>query len=299
MGILASLALVAKVGKFDPRLLYAGWSDDGLPILTINVDDLSEEATGQAKTFLSSGYPIPTLLVRRRQIEVVVVEFAGPVQDLKDPSPRNLVQDTIKILVKNSSGDSEELTLGELEVLEMIGSNTMIFQRFGSVLDTSERQEAVSYFSFFLPGSEELGRQDLLVLLRPTNDNLGNLVDAIIFIQDVIKKLLMNDERQPKEFRKGYLDAGKEAEDEIKKELNKSKGLFDFLFVPEDKNGPSDSLKEMILDFVTVPADGSKPRNPFLGPSQKAQDSTFDRKTLDRLRHTASKMFLFARSRIR
>lgn len=296
MSRLASLALVAKAGKFDSRTLYAGWTDAGLPVLTNSTSDLSDDASDQAKTFLNSDYPIPTLPLRR-QLDVVAVEFAGPVQDLEDPSPDNLVQDTIKVTVKNTSGKEVELTLGELDVLGMIGNNMMVFQRFGSILDTAERQKAVPYFSFFLPGNDD--RQDLLVLMHPTNENLGNLIDAIIFIQDVIRKLLMNDEHQAKQFKKGYLTAGQEAEQEINKELQKSHGMFSFLFVPEDTPDPLNTLGKMIVDFVSVPTDGSKPTNPLTEPVKKVVEVAPDRKTLDRLRLTAAKMYLYAKSRIR
>jgi len=299
MGKLANLALVAKAGKFNPQTLFAGWTDAGLPVLTTNASDLTPEATEQAQTFLRSGYPIPTLSIKRA-LGVVVVEFAGPVQDLKDVSAKNLVQDTIKIWVKDGKGVSIELTLGELEVMEMMGSNLIVFQRFGSVLDTADRQEAVSYFSFFLPGNSEAGRQDLLVLMRPTNESLGNLIDTIIFMQDVVKKLLLNDERQQPGFKKGYLQAGTEAEKEIQKESQKAGGLLGFLTIPEDQKDPAETLKDMILDFITVPTDGSKARNPLFVSASNSQDNAVpDRKTLDRMVRTAGKMFLFARSRIR
>ena len=294
MGRLSKLALVAKTGRFDSRTLYAGWTEEGLPELTTDVGGLTEEAREEAATFLRSGYPIQTLNLRR-QLGVVVVEFAGPIQDLKDPGPRNLVQDTIKIYVRDTRGSSYELTLGELEVLEMIGNNMIIFQSFGSVLDTTERQEAIQIYSFFLPGTDD--RQDLLVLIKPTNENLGNLIDAIIFMQDVVKKLLQNDERQPREYRKGYSDAGIEAEEEIRKEFLKSKGFFGFLYVPEDQPTVLESLKEMIIDLLSVPTEGNK-RQPLLAEKPR-EERLPDRNTITRMRMTAAKMFLYARSRIR
>lgn len=299
MSKLASLVLVAKAGKFNTQFLYAGWTDTGLPVMTTNASDLTQEAQEQARTFIRSNYPIPTLLMRR-ELGVVVVEFAGPVQDIQDVSPRNLVQDTIKVWVKNGKGEDVELTLGELEVLEMLGTNMIVFQKFGSVLDTQDRQVAVPYFSFFLPGNSEASREDLLVLMKPTNESFGNLIDTVIFMQDVVKKLLLNDDKQPAGYKKGYLQAGKEAEKEIEKELSKSGGLFSFLTIPADQDGPLETLKDMIWEFISVPTDGSKPTNPLLAPDRNLPNSSVvpDRNTLTKMVKTAAKMCLFARSRI-
>lgn len=296
MGKLANIVLVCKAGKLG-KMLYAGWTETGLPILTTSPYDLTTEALTQAQTFTRSGFPMPTLSMRA-ELGVVVVEFAGAVLDLKDSSPRNLVEDSIKIWVKDSRGSTEELSLGELEVLEMIGNNMIMFQRFGSVLDTQDRQVAVPFYSFFLAGSPEAGRQDLLVLIRATNDNLGNIIDTVVFIQDVIKKLLLNDESQDPRFKKGYLQADKQAEKEIQEELKKSGGIFSFLMVPEDQPDPVETLKQMIVDFVMVSADGTS-KNILADSPKQSSTPMPDKNTLDKLVRTAAKMFLFARSKIR
>ena len=299
MGKIASLALVSRAGKFDSRTIYAGWTDAGLPVISVDVKDLTPESLEQAETFVRSGYPISSLSLRR-QISVVVVEFAGPVKDLEDPSPRSLVQDSIQVTVTDTRGASVDLTLGELEVLEMIGNNMIVFQKFGSVLDTQDRQVAVPYYSFFLPGNVK--REDLIVLMKPTNRNVGNVIDAVLFIQDVIKKLLQNDQKQSPEYRKRYLDAGREAEEQIAQALKKQGGLFSFLMA-DDPSAPKapglgDTLGEMLKDLLSVTPNG-KIRNPLLKSNQSSVDPLPDRKTLDRLRLTAVKMYCFAKSRIR
>ncbi len=301
MGKIVSLALVVRAGKLDSRTIYAGWTDAGLPVVSLDTEDLTPESLEEAETFIRSGYPIPSITLRR-QLSVVVVEFAGPVKDMEDPSPRSLVQDSIQVTVTDTRGRSIDLTLGELEVLEMIGNNMITFQKFGSVLDTQDRQVAVSYYSFFLPGNSQEDREDLIVLMKPTNRNVGNIIDAVLFIQDVIKKLLQNDQKQPPEYRKRYLDAGREAEVEIAQALRKQGGLFSFLMaddptVPKPP-GLADTLGEMLKDMLSVTPDG-KGKNPFLKSNRSGSDPLPDRKILDRIRLTAVKMYGYAKSRIR
>ncbi len=295
------LSLVAKVGS---RPLYAGWSVSGLPVLTTSSTDLSEKAREDLKTFNKSDSLIPKLPLRNNQLSVVILSVAGPVQDMKDQSARKLTQDTIKVSVTDTRGDSSEITLGELEVLRMIADGLIVFQRLGTVLDTADRQEAVEIYSFFLPGSDGFGediteRPDQLLLVKPTNDNVGNLIDIVIFISDVIKKLIANDRRQPAGYKKGYLVAEDEAEKQIAKQLAKEGGLFSFLYVPVTKEENKSTLKDLLTDFLMVPTDGSKPVNPLMVPvEKKAQFSDPSKDNLLLLRTIAAKMYLHAKSRI-
>lgn len=292
--VIEELALVAKVGL---RPLYAGWSADGLPMLTTSTDDLSSRAQGDLETFNKSTSAIPKIALRGSRLDVVVVSVAGPVQDIKDSSPRNLAQDTIKINVTDAQGKTNELTLGELEALKMIADNLIVFQRLGTIFDNADRQEAVEIHSYFLPASGN--RTDLLMLFKATNDNVGNLVDIILFVSDVIKKLISNDRRQPAGYKKGYLEAEDEAERQIAKQLAKEKGIFGFLYVPVTTEQSKSTLKDLLTDFLYVPADGSKPKNPFMVPvERKAEFSEPSKNNLLLLRTIASKMYLYARSRI-
>ncbi len=297
--VIEELSLVAKVGS---RPLYAGWTSRGLPILTSSDNDLSESAREDLRTFKKSGLVIPKLSLRGSHLDVAVATIAGSVQDIKDTSRKNLAQDTIKVTVTDSSGSSYDITLGELEILKMIADCVITFQRLGTIFDTVDRQEAVEIYSLFLQGTQGNGdtiedRPDLLLLLKPTNDNLGNIIDTIIFASDIIKKLINNDRRQPAGYKKGYLEAEDEAEKVIASQG--PKGLLGWFYEPVNKEQAKTTMKNMITDLFFVPADGSKSPGFFMEPVEnKKEFSEPTRENLNRLRTIASKMFLFAHSRI-
>jgi hypothetical protein len=296
--VIEDLCLVARTDGYSQKGVLAGFTDSELPMLTIDVDDLSDQAKLDFQAFSRSGYPIPKIR-GGRQIEVASIQYADQIQDLKDPSPERLIQDTVRISVLNQDGSSNELILGELELLNMIGNLMITFQRFGSVLDSADRQEAVEYFSFYLPGFDEDrnidgdSRPDFLLLIKPTNKNVGNLIDVILFVSDVLKKLVMNDNRQMSDYRKGYQSIQDSVQKQLARNQSKAKGLFDFLYVPANQTS-------FIRDLLYVPVDGSKPRNPLLVPVASKPDlSQPSKDNLLAMKLMASKMYEMAKTRTR
>ncbi len=289
------LALVAKAGS---RYVYAGWDYTGQPVLSTSKDDLSPEASSTLQFFVKSGYPIPKLQLANGELSVAIASIVGAVQDLKDVSQRELVQDTIQITIINESGSQEAITLGELEALRMIGDGLLTFQFLGTVLDTEDRQEAVNVFSLFLPGDYDESRPDLILLIKPTNINIGNAIDTVLFVSDIVKKLIANDRKQPTQMRKGYLDAEAAAEKEIEREAAKSGGLLDFFLEPAFKEKSKTGLKKLVTDFFTT-TPGQSGSNFFLVPVENQdQFAEGSSDNLLLLRTIATKMYMYARKRI-
>lgn len=290
-----TLALVAKAGS---RYVYAGWDHAGQPVLSTSKDDLAPEASSTLQFFVKSGYPIPKLQLTNGELSVAIASIVGAVQDLKDVSQRELVQDTIQITIINESGSQETVTLGELEALRMIGDGLLTFQFLGTVLDTEDRQEAVNVFSLFLPGDYEESRPDLILLIKPTNINIGNAIDTVLFVSDIVKKLIANDRKQPSKMRKGYLEAEVEAEKAIEREAASNGGLLDFFLEPAFKEKSKTGLKNLVSDFFTT-TPGQPASNFFLVPVEKQEQ--FTEGSVDNLlllRTIATKMYMYARKRI-
>lgn len=291
------LVLVARANS---KMLYAGWDEkDQQPVLSAFKSSLTTDALEALQFFTKSGSKIPTIDLAGESLSVAVVGVVGAVQDITDISPTNIAQDTIKITVRDQNGLQQTITLGELEALKMIGDGIMIFQSIGTVLDTADRQVAVKNCSLFLQGNYEDSRPDMILLIKATNDNLGNTIDTVLFISEIIKKLIANDRKQPSEFQKGYLKAEAQAEKEIEQQAENEGGVLSFFFESTYKEHRKTTLQNMFVDFFTAPTDGSGSSNPFLGPVENTKK--FSRGTWENvllLRVMATKMYMYARKKI-
>lgn len=290
------LVLVARAGS---KMLYAGWDENDQPVLSTSKSSLTSEAQEALQFFTKSGSRIPSIDLTSGSLSIAVVSIVGAVQDITDTSPNNIAQDTIKIVVQDQEGVRQTITLGELEALKMVGDGIMIFQSVGTLLDTPDRQVAVKNCSLFLEGNYEDSRPDMILLIKATNDNFGNTINTVLFISEIIKKLIANDRKQPTEYQKGYLKAEAQAEKEMEEQALKEGGVLSFFFEPTYNEHRKTTLKNMFVDFFTAPTDGSGASNPFLGPvenTKKFSKGTWENVLL--LRTMATKMYMYAKKKI-
>jgi hypothetical protein len=200
-----SLAAVAvsRVPSVQHRMLFVGWTEDGLPAAAPRLEGLGEAAQAALTAFRNSG-----LEPRRVPFSALApTEYVGtgPAVDFAD-QPGRRAEDQVRYTLLDSRGAERDVPLGELEVLRAIAEARHPFQSLASTGGGELAVDTVSLHTLFvgLPGGPE--GTGLAILFRPTVAGHGNEPAFRTFVRLTIGRLLVLDESAPRAARKGYLE---------------------------------------------------------------------------------------------
>ena len=200
-------ALAAAIGSTAPgatgRVIYVGWTEDGLPMATADASALGPEAAASLDAFRASRLPLR--MVPFAHIRPAIYAMTGAVIDFAD-HPGRIAEDQVRYTVVDTTGARTEIAVGELGVLRGI-----VLARYPWQTPAPERGglavSAVPVHTVFtaLPGAGS--DEGLALLFEPTVAGAGNEPAFRSFVRNTIGRLLVLDESQPPEKRRGYLDA--------------------------------------------------------------------------------------------
>jgi len=199
--------LAAAIGSTAPgaagSVLYVGWTAEGRPAVTADPAGLAPAAAASVDAFRVSRLPLR--MVPFARVRPVVYALTGPVVDFADHAGR-IAEDQIRYAVTDGSGERVEVAVGELSILRGIVLARNPWQSPGrerTGLAVSTVPLHTVYTALPGRGTEE----GLALLFDPTVAGGGNEPAFRSFVRNTIGRLLVLDESQPRERRRGYLDA--------------------------------------------------------------------------------------------
>lgn len=185
------------------RVIYVGWTADGLPTTSDDVSLLGPAATAAVDAFRASRLPLR--MVPFARIRPTIYALTGPIVDFEDHAGR-VAEDQIRYTVVDASNARIDVGVGELSVLRGIVLARSPWQTPG----TDRSALAVSTVALYtvytaLPG---VGSDEGLALLfEPTIAGGSNEPAFRSFVRNTIGRLLVLDESQAPDKRRGYLRA--------------------------------------------------------------------------------------------
>lgn len=226
------LCLVGKKERAKRgAMLFVGWTKDGRPSITRELNDLDENAKESLEAFKMSGLPIRKI----SSTELIPVEysFTGPAIDFKDKSDTK-AEDLITFGVIDEEGETKRISIGERRILNAIVNSNSPWQNISSTKLGDFAVEARSMYTLVIPSHED--EDDLAILFNPTLEGESNEATFKSFIRQTIGRLLVLDESQKPGERKGYLQAAAQFAGEKSKSMNsldmflklRNMGLIDF-----------------------------------------------------------------------
>lgn len=204
-GQIKRLCSVVRQGRRRKKgeLIFIGWTRDGKPAITSNETRLSEEVQESLKAFERSG-----LEIKEIYLNLIPVEYAytGAAIDFRDQKERK-AEDLINYGIKDEDGKSKKIALGELAVLEAIADSQTPWQDTASSKVREIAVAAKPMYILFVSTPEMDGNTALAILFKPTIEGESNEAAFKSFIRQTIGRLLVLDESQDPENRKGYMKA--------------------------------------------------------------------------------------------
>ena len=199
---LLATAVMSTAKGVRGRTLYIGWNGEALPAARTRVEDLSPAARESLAAYRAAG-----LGVRKVPFtELVPVNYVltGPAIDFTDSGGR-VAEDQIRYTFLDGAEERREIPLGELGVLRGI---TLARHPWQSMVgrSTDLAVSAVPLYSVFttIPGAS--ASTGLAILFEPTVRGSTNEPAFRSFVRNTIGRLLVLDESQPAEKRRGYLE---------------------------------------------------------------------------------------------
>lgn len=184
------------------RVLFVGWSPDGLPAATGRRDALSEEARTALDHYRATGLDMRR--VPFGQLVPATYLVTGPVIDFSDTRDR-LAEDQVQFTCLDVSGERREYAVGEIGILRGIVLARQPWQAYaGSGLDVAV--STVPLYSVFAPLPDATGETGLALLFQPTIAGASNEAAFRSFVRHTIGRLLVLDESQVPASRRGYLE---------------------------------------------------------------------------------------------
>jgi hypothetical protein len=199
-----SAAVVSTATEAKGEWLFAGWSEADHPASAAEVSGLSENARRAFHAYRESG--LWPRQVRYRRVEAAEYVLTGPAVDFGDHGTRR-AQDQLQYIVLSEGGERKEVALGELAVLEAIVSAREPWQSVRETVGSEIARSAISLYTLFTPNPGSPPDTGLAVLFQPTIAMAGNEAAFRAFVRQSLGRLLVLDESQPPESRKGYLTA--------------------------------------------------------------------------------------------
>ncbi len=195
-------AVMSTAPGLRGRVLFVGWSPDGLPAASGRRDGLSESARQALDHYRATG-----LDVRRvpfGQLVPATYLMTGPVIDFADTRDR-LAEDQVQITCVDSHGERRDFAVGELGILRGIVLARQPWQAYsGSGLDIAV--STVPLYTVFAPLPDAAGATGLALLFQSTLPGSSNEAAFRSFVRHTIGRLLVLDESQPAASRRGYLE---------------------------------------------------------------------------------------------
>lgn len=195
-------AVMSTAAGVRGRVLFVGWSPDGLPAATGRRDALSADARRALDHYRATG-----LDVRRVPFGLLVPAtylVTGPVIDFADTRDR-LAEDQVQLSCVDAHGERRDFAIGELGILRGIVLARQPWQAYtGRGLDIAV--STVPLYTVFAPLPDAAGGTGLALLFQPTIDGGSNEPAFRAFVRNTIGRLLVLDESQPPASRRGYLE---------------------------------------------------------------------------------------------
>ncbi len=197
-----SAAVVTTDRRHRGKWLFVGWTTEGLPFASYHQEDLTEQARESALQFVSAGLdPRRVPYSRVRPVEYVLT---GPAIDFAD-TPARRAEDHIRYTVTNADGERIEIALGELALLGAIVDARVPWQASSSHLGADFAVSAVPLYTVFVPPPGAPADSCVGIVFRSTFRGAGNEPAFRGFVRQTLGRLLVVDESQSRQHRKGYL----------------------------------------------------------------------------------------------
>jgi hypothetical protein len=200
---LLAAAAASTAGDGDDWIL-AGWTEDGSPLATTDVRDLSAGAAAAFLGFRESG--LWPRQVPYGAVEAVEYAMTGPAVDFADHAGQ-VAQDQVQLAVLDQTGDRAEHNFGELALLEAIVQARDPWQAALPGSSAELARAAAPFFTLFVAHPRGGAGRGMAILFRPTTSRSGNEAAFAAFVRQATSRLLVLDESQPPGMRKGYLQA--------------------------------------------------------------------------------------------
>lgn len=195
-------AVVSTARGLNGRWFFVGWTAEGLPAASTTVEDLSENARRDLASF--RGARLEPRKVPFATLIPVSYAMTGSAIDFSD-TPDRRAEDQVGFAVLDAAGARRELALGELALLGAIGAAREPWQSHQIATASSLAVDAVPLYTLFttLPGVR--ADTGLALLFESTLAGGSNEPAFRSCLRNVIGRLLVLDESQTPEQRKGYL----------------------------------------------------------------------------------------------
>lgn len=222
----AAIALARPISSKKSRMLYTGWNDAGMPVITQDESHLSE----QALSALSEYRPVdaPRGLweyAKWRSTALKPVQYLGMTEpiDIKDLG-RKMEKDKLTIgYTTDDSNNPEIITIDELTLLGAINNNLIVWQEINK--NTLFKDEVIPtnlMFTLAIPQKIDGKRTMMFMLFNAAFENQSNEVAFQGFLMDTLKSLIYLDAQQPNSAKKGYSKAFKDIQFDLKGESYKN-----------------------------------------------------------------------------
>ncbi len=197
-------AVVSTARGLRGRWFFVGWTRDGLPAATTTVEDLGETARRDLANF--RGARLEPRKVPFATIIPVSYVMTGSAIDFAD-TPDRRAEDQVSYSVLDAAGARRDLAIGELSILGAIGAAREPWQSHQAAAPSMLAVDAVPLYSLFatLPGMR--ADTGLAMLFESTIQGSTNEPAFRSCVRHTIGRLLVLDESQPADKRKGYLHA--------------------------------------------------------------------------------------------
>lgn len=203
-------AAVRMPGFRRGTVLFIGWDKDGKSVVGSENTTLSEQAKTSYNIAKAVSFPYDRDMA---SLPLEPVEFIGSSKpfddrsDLKVDTP--LTQDTLTYWVTKGGGNSEQIQVKELDMLNAILSGQVVWQDFNENSTSSQDTvKGLSMYNIFFPSQKENDGNVMYVLsFRSPMKNESNESMYKQFLIQTLKTLAKIDSDQPVDKRKGYLEA--------------------------------------------------------------------------------------------
>lgn len=196
-------AVVTTARNRRGQWLFVGWAPDERPAATTDPARLSEDALRAAQLYQGAG--LSPRRIPYAKVAPVEYVMTGSAIDFADTADK-MAEDQIRYTVVDAGGDRRDIALGELAALGAIADARVPWQATGNPIAADVAVSAVPLFTIFAPQPGRPPDACVALLFRSAIPSMGNTAAFHAFVRQTLSRLLVLDESQPKQNRKGYLD---------------------------------------------------------------------------------------------
>lgn len=198
------LSAVVRPRAGRDRSLFIGWTKEGVPQITDSEIDLAVNAKNSYQINQKARLPLRT--IPYSHIEPVNYLTTGQPIDLMDQDGV-IAGDLLTYTVMDKDGNTQTLTLGELNILNSLVDSHIEWQDLGNTDKTDVIVSTKSMHTLFVEPEEGSTGEAFAILFKPAFDGESNEIAFKAFVRKSLSKLLVLDESQEPHNRKGYIDA--------------------------------------------------------------------------------------------